>query len=89
MLRNWVSIDELKSKDVDIHIYFENYPDETTSEIIYRIFIMDLTKNELELIWLKLRVLFDRITDRMKRAYPKYRKTIERFSELVSINVEW
>ena len=86
---NWPKIKELKNKDIDVNLSFDSDPETSDLEMIYTIYVMDLNKTEVEIVWNKLRKLFNEIIDNIKHNQPKYRKKLEDLENLAVIHIEW
>ncbi len=86
---NWQKIKELEDKDIDIYLSFESDPESSDLEMIYTIYVMDLNKNDVGIVWNKLRKLFNGIIDNMKHSQPRYRKKVEKLERLAVIHIEW
>ena len=86
---DWQKIKELENKDIDISLSFESDPESSDLEMIYTIYVMDLNKNDVEIVWNKLRKLFNGIIDNMKHSQPRYRRKVEKLEQLAVIHIEW
>jgi hypothetical protein len=86
---DWQNIKELEGKDIDVNLSFESDPESSALEMIYTIYVMDLDKNDVEIVWNKLRKLFNRIINNLKHSQPRYRKKIEEMERLAVIHIEW
>ena len=86
---DWQDIKELEGKDIDVNLSFESDPESSALEMIYTIYVMDLDKNDVEIVWNKLRKLFNRIINNLKHSQPRYRKKIEEMERLAVIHIEW
>jgi len=86
---DWQNIKELEGKDIDVNLSFESDPESSAPEMIYTIYVMDLDKNDVEIVWNKLRKLFNRIINNLKHSQPRYRKKIEEMERLAVIHIEW
>jgi hypothetical protein len=86
---DWQKINELEDKDIDISLSFESDPESSDLEMIYTIYVMDLNKNDVEIVWNKLRKLFNGIIDNMKHSQPRYRRKVEKLERLAVIHIEW
>ena len=86
---DWQKIKELENKDIDINLSFESDPESSNLEMIYTIYVMDLNKNDVEIVWNKLRKLFNGVINNMKHTQPRYRKKVEKLERLAVIHIEW
>ena len=86
---NWQKIKELEDKDIDVNLSFESDPETSDLEMIYTIYVMDLNKSEVEIVWNKLRKLLNQVIDNIKHNQPRYRRKIENLEKLAVIHIEW
>jgi hypothetical protein len=85
----WQNIKELIDKDIDVTLSFEGDPESSDFEMTYTIYVMDLHKNDVEIVWNKLRKLFNEVINNIKHNQPRYRRKLENLEKLAVIHIEW
>jgi len=89
LVSEWQNIKELEDKEIDVNLSFESDPGSSALEMIYTVYVMGLDKIYVEIVWNKLRKLFNGIINDLKHSQPGYRKKIEEMERLAVIHIEW
>jgi hypothetical protein len=88
-VEKWQKIKELEDKDIDVNLSFESDPETSDLEMTYTIYVMDLNKSDVEIVWNKLRKLLNEVFDNIKHNLRRYRSKVENLEKLAVIHIEW
>lgn len=75
--------------DIDIKLEFQKDPEERYYNATYTVFIPNLNSQDIPIVWDKLRTIFNEVMESSKRKFRRYRKIIEKLSEISFIQLDW
>ena len=89
LIKVWRSNTGIDAFDIDIKLEFHKDPEEGEYKVIYTVYVPNLTKKDIPIVWNNLRKLFNNTIKKNKSTHRKYRSLIEKLSEISYIQLDW
>ncbi len=74
--------------DIDVKLKFRKDIEEGGNEAIYTVYVPNLTKENIPLVWNNLRKFYNKVIENNKNKYRKYRNEIEKLHKISYIQLD-
>ena len=87
--RIWRSKKPEYAFDIDIKMEFQRNLEDECYEIVYTVFVPNLNKEDIPIVWNDLRKSYNNTIERKKRNLKKYREYLKKLSDMTYIQLDW